>query len=146
MYLFTFSSINIVKYDIIYDVVNNVVYDVVYDIVNYIVYNIVYVVIWDSMRCRLPCRIRCHLICHFRRHIGLNNFLNKYLLNNWVLKFGKEDIFYKVNVCTWSFEINFILWWEMVFFVIPYFVSLLSFLFQYLPVKEFKLLDDRTAL
>ena len=33
----------------------------------------------------------------------------------------------------------------MVFFAIPYFVSLLLFLFQYLPVKEFKLLDDRTA-
>ena len=34
----------------------------------------------------------------------------------------------------------------MVFFAIPYFASLLSFPFQYLPVKEFKLLDGRTAL
>ena len=92
------------KYDIIYDVVN--------DIVNDIVHNIA---IWNGMRCRLRCHLRCYSRrCHIPRHIWFDNFLNKYLLNNWVLKFGKEDIFYKVHVCTWSYEKNFILRCEIV--------------------------------
>ena len=34
----------------------------------------------------------------------------------------------------------------MVLFAILYFVSLLSFIFYYLPVKEFKLLDGRAVV
>ena len=36
------------------------------------------IVIWDSMRCRLR--------CHLRRHIRFDHFLNKYLLNNIIVK------------------------------------------------------------